>query len=149
MAPPLRDGRLPAVATAHSPIGQREDGPPRGGACRSFCGNLVSQPSPRSTDVPVVSSSQLHQSILSRVRLCLARGSYTWVKTLSGSADTPCQLFHRKLNDPGCRGRRGPADVGPSAAHSYGQEAEPASPGHSNRCKAAMKLVRLVLRRGR
>ena len=39
-------------------------------------------------------------SVLSRARICLARGFCMWVKTLDGSADTFCQLLHRKLNDP-------------------------------------------------
>src|SRR5262249_19038920 len=76
---------------------------PTGGACRGSCGNRVSRPRARSTDVPVVSSPPLHQSVLPRVRACLARESLTWVKTLYGPADLACQLLHRELNDPGTK----------------------------------------------
>src|SRR5262249_12751173 len=55
------------------------ESPTTGGACRGSCGNPVSRPRSRSTDVPVVSSPQLHQSVLPRVRACLpgnlSRGS--------------------------------------------------------------------------
>jgi len=102
MAPPRRDGCLTPVATAHGPTGQSEDSY-QGMALAAVLAEIwdLSQDLDQRTCLWYHRRSSI-ESVLSRVRTCLARGSFTWVKTLYGSADLSCQLLHRTKTEWPC-----------------------------------------------